>query len=105
MRTGKLVRDKIPDIIRANGENPIIKMADPDDYGRRLTAKLAEEVLEFIASNGDLSELADVQEVVMALADLCGGRHELEKLRAEKAAERGAFTNGIIWYGNIKGAS
>ncbi|MDX6259197.1 MAG: hypothetical protein QOH84_885, partial [Kribbellaceae bacterium] len=33
---GKLVRDRIPDIIRANGEEPIIYQADPVEYRRRL---------------------------------------------------------------------
>jgi len=102
MSRGKLVRDKIPEIIRANGEVPYIWVVEGAEYQRLLLAKLSEEVLEFIASNGDPLELADVLEVVMALADDLGiGQEELERLRAEKAAEHGGFSRGIVWSGNL----
>ena len=77
-----------------------------EEYQRLLFAKLSEEVLEFIASNGDPMELADVLEVVMALADDLGiGQQELETLRAKKAAERGGFAAGIVWSGNLSAGS
>jgi predicted house-cleaning noncanonical NTP pyrophosphatase (MazG superfamily) len=103
----KLVRDKIPDIIRAKGEVPATRVVlGTDEYQRMLCAKLSEEVLEFIASNGDPMELADVLEVVIALADDLGiGRQELEELRAKKAEERGGFAAGIVWSGNLPGKS
>jgi predicted house-cleaning noncanonical NTP pyrophosphatase (MazG superfamily) len=103
MGADKLVRDKIPDIIRAKGEVPSIRtVVGTEEYQRLLFAKLSEEVLEFIASNGDPMELADVLEVVMALADDLGiGQQELETLRAKKAAERGGFAAGIVWSGNL----
>src|SRR6185437_1739141 len=102
MSRGKLVRDKIPEIIRANGEVPYTWVAEGAEYQRLLLAKLSEEVLEFIASDSDPLELADVLEVVMALADDLGiGQEELERLRAEKAAERGGFAKGIVWSGNL----
>jgi predicted house-cleaning noncanonical NTP pyrophosphatase (MazG superfamily) len=102
MSRGKLVRDKIPEIIRANGEMPSTRVAERAEYRRLLVAKLSEEVLEFIASDGDPGELADIMEVVLALADGLGiGQQELEKLRAEKAAERGGFSQRIVWSGNL----
>ena len=100
MGRGKLVRDRIPEIIRANGEVPATRVADGAEYQRLLVAKLSEEVLEFIASE-DPAELADIMEVVVALADGLGiGQSGLEKLRAEKAAERGGFSQRIVWSGN-----
>lgn len=102
MSRGKLVRDKIPEVIRANGEVPSTRVAERAEYRRLLAAKLSEEVLEFIASDGDPGELADIMEVVLALADDLGiDRRELEKLRAEKAAERGGFSQRIVWSGNL----
>ena len=102
MSRGKLVRDKIPEIIRAKGEVPSTRVADSAEYRELLLAKLSEEVQEFLASDGDPEELADVLEVVMALADGLGiGQKELERLRAEKAAERGGFSQGIVWSGNL----
>lgn len=99
---GKLVRDRIPDIIRANGEDPIIYQADPVEYRRRLREKLLEEVDEFLNADptSAVEELADVLEVVFALAaDLGTDRPTLEQLRQAKAAERGAFADRLVWLG------
>ncbi len=72
MSQGKLVRDKIPQIIRSKGLEPLIYAADSDEYDTRLRDKLREEVEEFIASDSDLEELADVLEVVYVLAERAG---------------------------------
>ncbi|KZN25699.1 hypothetical protein A4G99_04420 [Haladaptatus sp. R4] len=92
----KLVRDRIPAIIEENDERPVTHVADDDEYERRLAEKLDEEVTEFRES-GEPAELADVLEVVYALADSDGlTRDELERIRAEKADDRGGFTDGIV---------
>ena len=39
----KLVRDNIPDIIKNNGEIPITKTLDQNDYKKELEIKLNEE--------------------------------------------------------------
>ncbi|MGY5627485.1 pyrophosphohydrolase domain-containing protein [Streptomyces sp. UC1A3] len=100
----KLVRDKVPEIIRRSGETPDVYVADAQDYRQLLRAKLGEEVGEFLDAGNDedaLEELADVLEVVHALAaDLGAGPEQLESLRAAKAAERGGFTGRIVWTGN-----
>jgi predicted house-cleaning noncanonical NTP pyrophosphatase (MazG superfamily) len=96
----KLVRDKIPDIIRAEGLDPIIHVADDQEYAAGLRAKLTEEVGEFLASD-DLEELADILEVLHALAENIGSSPaELEEKRAAKAAQRGGFAKRIVWSGN-----
>jgi predicted house-cleaning noncanonical NTP pyrophosphatase (MazG superfamily) len=101
MSQGKLVRDKIPQIIRSRGLEPVIYVASADEYGVRLRDKLREEVEEFIASDNDPEELADVLEVLYALAERVGtDREQLEKLRMAKAEERGGFADRIIWSGN-----
>ncbi|MEV6417390.1 nucleoside triphosphate pyrophosphohydrolase [Kribbella sp. NPDC051718] len=100
---GKLVRDRIPDLIRANGEDPITYVAAPAEYRQRLRDKLLEEVDEFLTadSTAAVEELADVLEVVYALAaDLGTDRPTLEQIREAKATERGAFTNRLIWLGS-----
>jgi predicted house-cleaning noncanonical NTP pyrophosphatase (MazG superfamily) len=103
---GKLVRDKIPQIIRAKGLEPVVYVADADEYAARLRDKLTEEVREFLDSDGDPWELADVLEVVYALAQLGGTDPEqLEKLRAAKADERGGFADRVIWSGNRPAAT
>src|SRR5215469_3988658 len=92
MNYGKLVRDKIPQIIRSKGQEPIIYTAGIEEYGSRLRDKLREEVEEYLASDDDREELADILEVLYALAGQAGtDQQQLEKLRAAKAEERGGF--------------
>jgi predicted house-cleaning noncanonical NTP pyrophosphatase (MazG superfamily) len=101
MNHGKLVRDKIPQIIRSNGQEPVIYRADIEEYCIRLRDKLREEVEEYLASDNDREELADILEVLYALARQAGtDQHQLEKLRAAKAEMRGGFADRIIWFCN-----
>jgi predicted house-cleaning noncanonical NTP pyrophosphatase (MazG superfamily) len=98
----KLVRDRIPDLVRANGEVPVTYQADPAEYRRRLREKLLEEVDEFLNADptGAVEELADVLEVVYALAaDLGTDQPALDQVRHTKATERGAFVDRIVWQG------
>jgi predicted house-cleaning noncanonical NTP pyrophosphatase (MazG superfamily) len=101
MNHGKLVRDKIPQIIRSKGQEPVIYTADTEEYCRRLRDKLREEVEEYLASDNDREELADILEVLYALARQAGtDQQQLEKLRAAKAEKRGGFADRIIWFCN-----
>lgn len=101
MSDGKLVRDKIPEIIRAEGLEPVVRVAGAEEYAARLRDKLREEVEEFLASDDDPEELADILEVLHALARQIGVSPEkVEELRAAKAAKRGGFAERIIWSGN-----
>ena len=103
---GKLVRDKIPQIIRSKGEEPMIYTASVEEYGLRLRDKLREEVEEFLASDNDPEELADILEVLHALAGQAGtDQQQLETLRAAKAEKRGGFTGRIVWSGNRSAAA
>jgi predicted house-cleaning noncanonical NTP pyrophosphatase (MazG superfamily) len=95
----KLVRDKIPEIIKANGSRPITRILDDKEYLKELIEKVREETAEFEAEPS-LEELADIQEVLMALLKTLGSnRKDLEKVRAAKAAERGGFAKKIFLEG------
>lgn len=99
----KLVRDKIPQIIRENGDIPVTYTASPEEYRAMLRAKLIEETQEFLNAGEETApeELADILEVVRALAiDLRIGINQLEKIRKDKATKRGSFFARIIWTGN-----
>lgn len=96
MKHNKLVRDRIPEIIRANGEVPITHIADDSEYWEKLCQKLREEASEFF-DQPSVEELADVQEVIFALCKCLGSdRSELERVRKKKAEKRGRFQDRII---------
>ncbi|MEU6708992.1 nucleoside triphosphate pyrophosphohydrolase [Streptomyces wuyuanensis] len=100
---GKLVRDRIPQIIREDGAEPVTYVACLEEYRNRLRDKLGEEVAEFLEADDSKApeELADVLEVVHALAaDLGVDAGQLEKIREAKATERGGFADRIVWTGN-----
>lgn len=87
----KLVRDKIPEIIKASGKRAVTRIAGEEEYLDRLRTKLVEEMEEYRAS-GDVEELADIVEVVAALARASGSSLEdVLELAAAKRAARGGF--------------
>lgn len=100
---GKLVRDRIPQIIRESGATPVTYTAGPQEYRSRLRDKLGEEVAEFLEADDARApeELADVLEAVYALAaDLGIDMDQVEEIRRAKADERGGFAGRVVWTGN-----
>ena len=98
--TGKLVRDKIPAIILADGKKPMTRILDTEEYLEELDKKLNEEIAEYQADKS-LEEMADVLEVLFAICEARG--HSVEELmavRAEKREKRGGFEERIFWSGN-----
>ncbi len=92
----KLVRDKIPEIIRENGEFPIVRIAGHDELDVLLREKIVEEAKEFLFS-GDTEELVDIQEAIDALLKLRKADPALIELqRHSKLLARGGFTKGYV---------
>ena len=91
----KLVRDKIIDIIKANGENPKYYTLTENEYLQELNKKLLEEVNEYL-QDGNVEELADVQEVMNAILSVKGvSQDSFEETRNQKVKKRGAFNKRI----------
>jgi predicted house-cleaning noncanonical NTP pyrophosphatase (MazG superfamily) len=92
----KLVRDKIPEIIRADGKKLKSRILNDEEHLEALLKKLEEECAELIEVK-NVEELADVHEVLIALAEALGIKpEELEKVRQAKAATRGTFRQKIF---------
>lgn len=92
----KLVRDKIPAIIKTQGINSINHIASEEEYEDALMNKLREEVEEFI-ENPCEEEIADILEVIYAILDQKKYDFDhIEKIRKKKAEERGKFKQKII---------
>lgn len=95
----KLVRDNIPNIIKANGEVPVIRILNDSEYKFELERKLKEECQEVLeASEKDrIEELADMLEVIKYLAKI--ENTTLEEVMAvanEKRLKKGAFDEKIL---------
>ena len=91
IRYDKLVRDRIPDIIRASGKSCTTEVLSDEAYLRMIDAKLDEELAEYHQEQ-NLEELADLLEVLRAAVIARGYTlDELESIRAQKAAKRGGF--------------
>ena len=92
----KLVRDKIPQIIKQSGKQAILKKVSGKEYLELLNAKLGEELQEYLDSES-VEELADLVEVVYAiLDDKKISLQEFELIRMQKVQERGAFKKKLL---------
>ena len=96
MNYKKLVRDKIPEMIKKKGGVPIIRIAEESEYWQKLKAKLLEEVREFLKEEKK-EEIVDLLEVIDAICEYKKFvRSELVRLKRKKARQRGTFKKRII---------
>lgn len=92
----KLVRDKIPEIIKSKGDECTLEILSDDRYIEMLDKKLNEELAEYQADK-TLEELADLLEVIYSVVKARGySVEQLEKVRKEKADKRGNFDKKIL---------
>lgn len=98
----KLVRDKIPEILASSGIRHDVEVLSTEEYIKALDTKLLEEVNEYYESHESeypdyLEELADIYEVIMALATALGYKAtDLRSRASKKRSERGAFDSRIL---------
>ena len=96
---GKLVRDRIPEIIRESGGTPAVRRLEAAEYEGALHDKLMEEATELRESEtreDRIEEAADVLEVILGIAQLHGFTFDDVLHRAEsKRIARGGFTDRI----------
>jgi predicted house-cleaning noncanonical NTP pyrophosphatase (MazG superfamily) len=94
-RVEKLIRDKLPAIMRAQGLAVFDHRLDDDAFRASLRDKIVEEALEAqgaLSRDDLLGELADLTEVILALAAAEGlTPADIETQRLAKRDERGGF--------------
>lgn len=99
-RVEKLIRDRLPAIMRAQGLAVFDRRLEYADYIHALKAKLVEEAAEArdAGSLDDLAgELADLSEVILALMAATGlSAADVEDRRLAKRAERGGFDDRVF---------
>jgi predicted house-cleaning noncanonical NTP pyrophosphatase (MazG superfamily) len=98
---GKLVRDKLPDVIRA--EKHIVKTLKLDNaqLATYILEKMPEEIAEIkeALGGGDKSEvadeIADLQTLIDSLVEIVGiDKADVDKIKQKKTGKKGAFING-----------
>lgn len=92
----KLVRDRIPGIIKEGGGVPSIRIASEAEYCAKLYEKLLEEAAE-LSEAPSLEEVADLYEVLGAICRSEGwSQKEIRQARRDKLEQRGGFEGRII---------
>lgn len=92
----KLVRDRIPEIIKNNGQECVTEILSTEEYITALDVKLREEMEEY-QRDKSIDELADLLEVVYSVAKARGWSvEELEEVRKNKSEKRGGFEKRIF---------
>lgn len=96
MDYNKLVRDKIPEIIKQKGEIPFTHISNDEEYEKKLKEKLKEEVDEFIKDSSE-EEMSDILEVIDAINELKGwDMKNIVDIKNKKRDNRGGFKSKII---------
>ena len=99
-RVQKLIRDRLPAIMRAQGLQVFDRRLNDAEFIAALKDTLVEEAQEVGAATGRadlIDELADVMEVIAALAEASGVTPgEIEARRRAKRAERGGFDERVF---------
>lgn len=95
----KLVRDKIPEIIEADGEKPDVEVLDPEKKKKELFNKLKEEVNEVTEAQNEAGlkkEIGDVLEVLEEIIKCYGlDEGEIREIQKKRREERGGFSKGV----------
>lgn len=98
----KLIRDRIPEIIESNGEEPITRILDDEEYRSELIKKLNEEYDEVVNASGEdiIEELADMLEVMESIAGLQNKTlDDIILVKEKKKNKRGGFSKKIFLEG------
>lgn len=101
----KLVRDKIPDIIKEHdGYDVEVRRLNDEEFEEYLRKKVIEEATELLRAETDnnfTEEIADVRELLDTLERLKGiSPRQMKKIQDEKRAKRGGFDKRLLMLGN-----
>lgn len=95
----KLVRDRVPELIEKTNKTCVVRILEEDEFVQCLKDKLYEEIEEYLESENNqeaTEELADLIEVIYALAKTHGiSQERLEQIRLNKLKPRGAFEKKV----------
>ena len=97
----KLVRDNIPEIIKKDKAEPVIRILEHEEFLKELFIKLVEEAKEAVAAMDDkqelMKEIGDIYEVIDAIIDNCDlDKNLIMGIKNKRKVERGGFSKKIL---------
>ncbi len=96
---GKLIRDKIPQIMKNSGKDPSTRVLETEEYRRELYRKFGEEFREYRQAENILDkaeEMADILTVLKAITELdTVFIDDVIRIAKEKGLEKGEFAEKI----------
>jgi predicted house-cleaning noncanonical NTP pyrophosphatase (MazG superfamily) len=100
VRYNKLIRDRIPEIIKEAGWKPAVRKLKKAEFLNALKKKVFEEAGELIRAKdkkGAINEIVDIQELIDALTSEIGvSKAKTKKLQAAKRKKRGGFKKRLF---------
>lgn len=101
----KLVRDRIPEIIKtADGREVPVEVLNDEGFEVWLRKKAIEEAVELLKAESDahlLEEIADILEILKELKELKGFTDEqVAAIQDEKRSKRGGFGKRLLMINN-----
>jgi len=100
VKYNKLIRDRIPEIIKEAGWKPTIRALKRKEFLGALRKKVSEEARELIRAKnkkGIINEIVDIQELIDALTLEIGlSKPKIKKLQAIKRKKRGGFKKRLF---------
>lgn len=96
----KLIRDRIPEIIKEAGWKPAVRKLKKAEFSNALKKKVSEEAGELIRAKdkkGVIDEIVDIQELIDALtSEIRLSKSKIKKLQAAKRKKRGGFKKRLF---------
>ena len=97
----KLIRDKIPEMIKADNCNPKTRIMDEKEYYIELFRKVVEEGKELAEIKNNkkelIKEISDIYEVIDAIIEGYGlDTAEIKSVKEKRRKERGSFKKKLF---------
>jgi len=100
VKYNKLIRDKIPGIIKEAGWVPTVRILKKSEFLKAIKKKVLEEARELIQTKdkkGIIDEIVDIQELLDVLAsEIKLTKSEIKKFQIAKRKKRGGFKKRLF---------
>jgi len=100
VKYNKLIRDRIPEIIKKAGWKPTVRKLKKAEFLKALKKKVLEEARELIRAKdkkGVINEIVDIQELIDTLTSEIGlSKPQIKKFQAVKRKKRVGFKKRLF---------